>query len=982
MKLTLQSALLFLLAATASAQNTALVMDSDPGDYIGAGQNYYFTPADGAFTANESATHAVSIGFSNVTEYWSLDFAAPDSAFLQTKFYSGATRFPFQEAGEPGLSVTGDSRGCNTVTGEFEIKEIIYGPLLSFHATFVQHCKGGGPALHGEILYNSSAPLPPLNHLTSELEDFGTRNLYFEYQIRASNSPVSFTATNLPAGLSLDTSTGLISGTPSVQGTFTVHLTATGMSGKASGDLALTIDPPGQSTGRYSALYLRGDNGDYITLGQTYYLNEAEGHLSAGGSPVGSAINLYFVSFDHFDFWSAPLASPTYSRIEPTVFFDATRSASSSNPGIDISGDGRGCNDTFGEFEVKELTYAGSLVGSYHALFEQHCGDVVPALHGEAWFQSLNAITSFPGPMANRGEAFSYQIIANNKPTSWGASPLPPGLTVATNTGLITGTPTVAGRFFVPVTATGAATTAAARLDLLILPPDQNAPSITSDPEAGATVSSSFSYAVTATQSPTQYSATGLPTGVTINPGTGLISGTPSAVGTFHALIYATNASGTGGSSLTLSVFPPLPVVTSASKASVYVGRLFEFQVTASNQPASYNASGLPDGLTIGSATGLISGTPSIEGVYLVTVRAVNGSGVAFKTLTLTVAPAPPLIEGPTTAIGALDKNFSYLIVADGLPTSFGATGLPPGLAVDKSNGLITGRPTKIGVYNVTITASNSNGTGSATLTITIREETNQLLNISTRLSVQTDDNVLIGGFIIAGSYPKKVIVRGIGPSLSSAGVSGVLADPVLELYDAAGNVLASNDNWADTQETEIIDSSIPPSNPLEAAIVAILPAGSAYTAILRGQNGGEGIGLVEVYDLDAEADSQMANISTRGVVGTNDDVMVGGFIVGGITGDGNVIVRAIGPSLANNGLTGFLQDPTVELHNAQGDITASNDNWKDTQQTEIEATGVPPTDDREAAILALLAAGPYTAVVRGVEGGTGLALVEVYRIP
>jgi autotransporter-associated beta strand protein len=255
-----------------------------------------------------------------------------------------------------------------------------------------------------------------------------------------------------------------------------------------------------------------------------------------------------------------------------------------------------------------------------------------------------------------------------------------------------------------------------------------------------------------------------------------------------------------------------------------------------------------------------------------------------------------------------------------------------------------------------------------------------KLLNISTRADVQTEDRVLIGGFIVTGSSPKTVLLRAIGPSLGLAGVAGALADPVLELHEPDGSVI-TNDNWRDTQEQAIIDTGIAPSDDLESAIVVILDPGS-YTAIVRGTNGGTGVGLVEAYDLTQAADSQLANISTRGFVQTGDNVMIGGFILGGGQNESSsVIVRALGPSLTDAGVAGALQDPTIDLYNVDGSIVASNDNWKDSQQTEIEATGLAPTDDRESAISATLMPGAYTAIERGKDSTSGVGLVEVYRL-
>jgi len=279
------------------------------------------------------------------------------------------------------------------------------------------------------------------------------------------------------------------------------------------------------------------------------------------------------------------------------------------------------------------------------------------------------------------------------------------------------------------------------------------------------------------------------------------------------------------------------------------------------------------------------------------------------------------------------------------------------------------------GALRVTATATDPLGNTSEFST-----SIGQLQNISTRLRVLGGDNVGIGGFIIPGPDPKRVIVRGIGPSLNAFGVPDVLADPMLELHDGAGTLIATNDNWKSDQQAEIEATMLQPTDDLEAAIIATLPGnGGGYTAILRGKNGATGIGLVEAYDLNAAANSKLANISTRGFVDTGDNAMIGGFILGGGTAD--VLVRAIGPSLTSFGVAGALQDPVLELHDGFGTLIVSNDNWKETQQTEIAATGLPPSSDKESAILMTLLPAPYTAIVRGKNDTTGVALVEVYEL-
>ncbi len=296
-----------------------------------------------------------------------------------------------------------------------------------------------------------------------------------------------------------------------------------------------------------------------------------------------------------------------------------------------------------------------------------------------------------------------------------------------------------------------------------------------------------------------------------------------------------------------------------------------------------------------------------------------------------------------------------------------GITGsLPRGTLLQTSDGNLVG----------TTTGGNASGGGTVYRINLVPQPT--LLNISTRLDVQTGDNVLIGGFIITGTQPKKVILRAIGPSLAKAGVSGALADTILELHKPDGTIV-TNDNWKDTQEADIIATTVPPTNDLESAIVATLDPGN-YTAIVSGKNAGTGVALIEAYDLDSTADSELANISTRGFVQTGANVMIGGFIVGGNTS--SVALRAIGPSLSAAGVTGALVDPFLELHDSNGAVLASNDNWKNSpdKQVFIDA-GIAPTSDKESIILGTLAPGNYTAIVSGVGGSTGVGLVEAYNL-
>ena len=257
-----------------------------------------------------------------------------------------------------------------------------------------------------------------------------------------------------------------------------------------------------------------------------------------------------------------------------------------------------------------------------------------------------------------------------------------------------------------------------------------------------------------------------------------------------------------------------------------------------------------------------------------------------------------------------------------------------------------------------------------------------QLVNIATRVAVGTGEQVGIAGFIVNGNLPKKVLIRGIGPTLVPFGIANALPDPLLELRDSTGALIVSNDNWRQFQETEIAATGIAPKDDLEAAIVATLDAGRSYTAIFKGTGTATGIGVVEVFDLAPNAGSELANISTRGQVGVDAKILIGGFIAQGATPQ-KVAVRAIGPSLAAFGITGVLADPTLELRDAQGALLMANDNWKDdaTQAAALTQNKIAPTNDAEAALIAIVPAGNYTAQVRGKDNTTGVAIVEAYNL-
>ncbi|PYJ10498.1 MAG: hypothetical protein DMF06_06110 [Verrucomicrobia bacterium] len=290
----------------------------------------------------------------------------------------------------------------------------------------------------------------------------------------------------------------------------------------------------------------------------------------------------------------------------------------------------------------------------------------------------------------------------------------------------------------------------------------------------------------------------------------------------------------------------------------------------------------------------------------------------------------------------------------------------------------------QVGSANFTVTATDFDGaTVSDNFTVNVIAAPGRLVQLSTRMQVGTGQNVLIGGFIIRGTAPKRLLIRGIGPS---TGLPGALANPVLELFNSSGTMIASNDNWGDApNRQDIVDTGVPPTSPNESAILTNVPTDPtflAYTAIVRGANNTTGIGLVEVYDLDSGPGSTLLNIATRGRVEVDPNALIGGFFLGG-TESKRVLIRAIGPSLTGAGITGVLADPILELRDANGALVESNDDWGTSpNQAEIQASGAAPTNPKESAILRILPAGAATAIMRGVGNTTGVGSVEIYQLP
>jgi glucose/arabinose dehydrogenase len=261
-----------------------------------------------------------------------------------------------------------------------------------------------------------------------------------------------------------------------------------------------------------------------------------------------------------------------------------------------------------------------------------------------------------------------------------------------------------------------------------------------------------------------------------------------------------------------------------------------------------------------------------------------------------------------------------------------------------------------------------------------------QPLNISVRARVGTGNDVLISGFINTGTAPKKVILRARGPSLQQSGVTDFLADPVLELHGPDGSLIFTNNNWKENtaqDQQDITNNQLAPTSDLESVIVRTLQPGT-YTSIVKGQGNGSGVGIVEAFDVEQTSASRLGNISGRALVLTNTNVLISGFIVGKNNGAAKLVVRGLGPSLVQSGVTNPLLDPTVDVRDPNGATIIANDNWQEnsSQAAQISASGLAPSDPNEAAVATSLLPGTYTAIVAGKNGGTGVGLVEVYNLP
>jgi uncharacterized repeat protein (TIGR03803 family) len=728
----------------------------------------------------------------------------------------------------------------------------------------------------------------------------------FNYQITATNTPTLFGVQGLPSGLSINTVTGLISGKPQASGTFTVLISATNSGGSDSETLTLKVVPPRPViTSPANVIISQG-----ATLNYQITANNNPTNYNAFTLPNGLAVN-------------------TSTGVITGVFRDAA-----GNP---VAGDFSFTIQATNEGGTGSLTLTVSVVP--------------PA----------PVITSPSTASGVANEPFSYQITATNFPTTYEAQGLPPGIFLDSTSGVIAGETRFAGVYTVLLAASNRGGRATKELTLTIAPAR---PEITSPDFANAQQGEFFTYQITATNNPTSFGASGLPAGLSVDSSSGVISGTPTVNGEFNVQIFASNAGGTVSKTLRLTIQPSVPVITSASAASGQIDRGFTYQITATNRPTSYDADGLPEGLQVTRNTGVISGIPKVTGTFSVVLSASNARGTGTQILTLTIFGGSPVITSPTTAKGQENVFFTYQITATNNPTSYDAFGLPAGLTVNRSSGLISGTPTVSGTFNVQISASHGGGTGSATLALSITPAGITLVQFRN------------GAYSATSSDNSVTLIVDLN---RAAGDNGAFA---VDYATADGSAQAGRD-----YQPQSGTLSFGPGESQRSITISLIPRGEPSddrtfsVALANPSRGVIGRNSATVTISSPDLATKLLNISTRAPVRGGEEVMIAGFIIHG-SAQKQIVLRGIGPSLTDKGVPTAVSDPTLTLMDSNGAQIAFNDDHQTNsiadQQT-INANGLAPQDERESAIVATLAPGTYTAILRGKTNGTGL--VEVYDI-
>lgn len=797
---------------------------------------------------------------------------------------------------------------------------------------------------------------PPVGTLTitSGTTASGTVGAAFNYVTTTSvvvgAGVTSFNITALPPGLIGDGSTGVISGVPTTVGAYPVAISANNLNG----------------TGAVQTLT--------ITIG------------AASGTPVISSASTSLIAVN------APFTYTITASNSPTSF---------SATGLPL---GLSLNSGTGVISGTP-TLAGS---SVVALTASNASGSSPIFNLTITVGAVPVITSAATASAAVGAAFNFGLTASNSPVSYTFAGLPPGLSANTTTGAINGAATTAGIYPVSVSATNAnGTGPVATLTITV----GNLPTITSVASVSGTVGSPFSYIATANNGATSFAVAGLPAGLSATP-LGTISGTPGTAGSSAVTITATNAFGTGPAfvlTLTIAAAPVVPpstsqapiIVTHPISRSVPAGENVTFSVVATSAtPLIYQWK--KDGLGISGATAsslTLSGVKESDtGSYSVTVS--NSFGFAqSNTALLTVIPvvivtAPAITTQPVDQTVLAGAGASFTVTATGtapLSYQWRRNGATIAGATTATYSIPSVQAPAVGSYDVVV----SNSAGAATSNIArlaIREvRESRLMNVSVRSAAGTGEQTLIVGFRIEGTGTKRVLLRGVGPTLAQLNVLGALADPQLKLFDSAGVQTNQNDDWGGGADlvaafTQVGAFALPAASK-DAALLLALPAGP-NTAHVTSTSGG-GVALIEAYDADTGLPTaRLINISARTQVGLGENILIAGFVIDG-TASKTVLIRGVGPGLVQFGLsaTAVLTDPQLRLFSGAGQSLQENNDWGGGADltsafARVGAFALPATTSKDAALLVTLSPGGYTAQVSGTGNTTGVALIEVYEVP
>jgi hypothetical protein len=671
----------------------------------------------------------------------------------------------------------------------------------------------GGPA--SATLVITVTPTAPV--ITSSGTASGVFGAPFTYQTAASNDPTSFSATGLPDGLSIDPTTGLISGSVTASSTATLIVNATVSASNAAGSgsaaLILTFTPVAPVT----AFYYTSSSSAYVGGGQTAtYLAGGAVDLSESISSGSNVFSVSAISSDYSTDWWVTLAAPSGQILAPGTYQNATRYPfqAFNAPGLSFYGEGRGDNTSTGTFTVLQVSYnADGSLATFAADFVQFDEFNLAAWNiGSIRYNSTVPITYLPPPSidstAATGFNSSSEIVTASvdtngisgsckflygptqnygySSTSTAISPMPADAAVTTTLSNL-----VAGSVYHYACAvtTSAGTTTGSDATFTALSTTPPPPAITSGTFVIAQDGQAFSYQITASNAPISYFTPELPAGLSLDPVSGIISGTPTTSGDNYITIQATNGGGTGSASLEIEILPYPPQIFSASAANGLAGQDFSYQIYASNNPTSFAAAGLPTGLTVNTSTGLISGTTNSIGTTYCTISAINLGGTDTESLIITIA-AIPTITSTLTATGTQGEPFSYQITAQANPTSFTASNLPAGLSINGS-GLISGSPTYGGFTDVSLAASNAGGSSSATLA----------LNIIPAAPAITSTTAILAGVnlpilpyqVTATNFPTSYSAAGLPAGLSINPVTGIISGTATTTSTTSVILSASN---------------------------------------------------------------------------------------------------------------------------------------------------------------------------------------------